>query len=131
MSKDRRPFLIQSENGKKDLYAYLKALPLPYSIEIFTGENRTLAQNALYHSWVNIISKETGQVPSEIKMEIQAMFLPTIEKELNGFKFVILTSTKDLSIQEMSTFLEQIQAYYATEHQIILPYLDPKHRNNE
>lgn len=123
MSKSPRAyFLIQSETGKKELYAHLKKLELPYYIEVRTGDIRTLAQNKLYHFWVGVISHEMGQLPEEIRVENQHRFLPFTEIKRNGFTFVVTTSTTDLTIEEMSKYLEQIQIYYKTEHNIELPY---------
>lgn len=81
---------------------------------------RSLSQNALMWMWFNCISRETGMPIDDIHDTYCARFLARNAATLRGEMVRVYGSTSRLNKEEMTTFLDQVQAD-AAEMGIMLP----------
>ncbi len=77
--------------------------------------SRSSAQNRLYWRWIGQIAKATGETKRGTAMVYQAELLEPTIVECRGMSFEVVRSTKDLSVDEFSEFLQQFQAMAAAE----------------
>lgn len=99
----------------------------PYTIHVEPFErNRSLAQNRLFHKWIGVIGDETGNELEAVKSEMKRLFLGS---NISGFRdpktgtmqiTASLRSTTELSVKEMSDFMNKVLAW-SGEMGIILP----------
>lgn len=108
-------FVLRNEQILRNAMDYLYGLeidpekPQQLIIKNF-NEIRTAAQNALYWSWLRIISKDTGNSVKVLHSFYGDRFL---EKELGiiaGKKVEAIKSTTELSPKEFNLYLQQIEA---------------------
>ena len=85
---------------------------------------RSLAQNNLYHAWVGIIAAHTGNSHDAMHEILKAEFLPPRFGTFNGKVREYRPSTTTLKIDEMSAFMNQVQAWAGSTLGIILPVPD-------
>ncbi len=84
-------------------------------------EKRSIAQNALMWLWFTCIQRETGTPKEDVHLYYKAKFLGKWVS-LNGEPPTwAIRDTKELSTEEMTEFLNQVQAEAATELGISLP----------
>ncbi len=72
-------------------------------------ETRSLAQNRLYWRWVGQIAKQTGHSKRDVADYYQSELLEPVITEFNGKATESIRSTKDLSVEDFSEFLQQFQ----------------------
>jgi hypothetical protein len=82
---------------------------------------RSLSQNALLHSWIDIIADHTGHDQDEIKGFLKDKFLPLVEINLGKRARLVRASTARLATEEMSKFMDKIYAFAATDLGLTLP----------
>ena len=85
---------------------------------------RTLDQNVLFHGWVAILARETGNDFDDTKEALKSMFLPPRFVEIDSKTVEVRRSTAKLSTKEMGEFCTRIQAWASSEFAIILPTRD-------
>lgn len=90
-------------------------------------EQRSTPQNRLLHFWFRCISAETGETLDRVKMYYKEMFLPRRISTFQGRDYEVIPSTKDLTEDEMTEFLNAIQADAASELGIRLPNRDDQY----
>lgn len=72
---------------------------------------RSLDQNAFMWMYIDHIEKETGNLATDLHELFKRKFLPPVPKSILGVKFKLPASTKDLTKQEMSEYLDKICAF--------------------
>lgn len=99
---------------------------------------RSLEQNALFHLWMQHISKETPKygsgeyyAPAEWKEFFKELFLGHEEYDTPAGKRQRLKRTRDLDTMGMAQFMEDIQhyVYEKTDGNIQLTFLEEDHEN--
>jgi len=78
--------------------------------------NRTIAQNRLYWSWLNIIEKETGNDYDSLHAMMKKKFLSKRKLvKLNGKRSYsnIEWSTTELSVKKFTEFLDKVHLFFS------------------
>lgn len=91
-------------------------------------ERRTLSQNALLWMWLRCIAEDTGNTTDDLYDVFCSKFLRK-RVEVNGDVVECCKTSSQLNTAEMTTFLDNIQVYAASELGITLP--NPEDRNFE
>lgn len=122
-------FKILSQEDRESVKMYIDKLPPDklYNVEIVRKQpRRSIDQNKLYWLWLNCISKEIGYPPDELHSVFALKYLGASHRVICGETVVATPSTKRLSTEEFSAYLDQVSAFVAAELGIILP--DPQDR---
>ena len=108
---------------------YLDRLPEGKMFEVSVRlhkEKRSNPQNNLYHSWLNIICKETKNDHETVHKALAKMVLGVDVCEFGGQKIAKIKSTATLDTAEFTEYLNQVEAFAAVELGIILPHPDDR-----
>ena len=77
-------------------------------------QERSLSQNSYYWKYLDIISRETGNVPLDLHEYFKRILLPPVHKSIviNGKRTEVRfpASTKDLNTEQFSDYLDKICA---------------------
>lgn len=71
---------------------------------------RSLKQNNLYHLFLDVIERETGQLADEVHEWAKRKFLKAREIRINGDKMKIAGTTTVLDSAEFSDYMDRISA---------------------
>ena len=117
---------IASQSDIEAVQQYIGKLPIEngQSFEVTVKKKRirrTVPQNNLFHLWCKCISDETGEFPERIKKHFKELFLGYEEVEVFGNITKELRETKKLNTLQMSKFMNEVQAWTASELGIVLP----------
>lgn len=82
-------------------------------------KKRSLEQNALYWSWLGIISRHTGNDTEQLHEAFKQRFAEAMVADVFG-KTVTIYSTAKMKVGEMSEYLDRVFAFAASEG-IVLP----------
>ena len=103
-------FDIEVKKNKRNLdslFSHLMSLPDGYyTIQVNTDKNRNTAQNNYYWKSVRIIGNELGYREDEMHLIIKQHFK--------------IKSTKELGMEEVSMFLDKLENWAISEHNIKL-----------
>lgn len=116
-------------DDRQAIIDYLSRLPEGKAFEVSVRlhkEKRSNPQNALYHSWLNIICKETKNDHETVHKALAKMFLGVDVCEFGGQKIAKIKSTTTLNTEEFTEYLNNVEAFAATELGIILPHPDDR-----
>ena len=80
-----------------------------------------MAQNRLYHLWLNCISAETGNEVDILAEYFKQKFLGVRERVIHGENVRVALSTTELNTEEFKRYLDRIQEWANVEQGIILP----------
>lgn len=122
-------FLIRCKDDMEAIKEYLDRLPEGKMFEVSVRlhkEKRSNPQNNLYHSWLNIICKETKNDHETVHKALAKMFLGVDVCEFGGQKIAKIKSTTTLDTAEFTEYLNQVEAFAAVELGIILPHPDDR-----
>ena len=118
-------FIIRSERDRQAVVDYISKLDVTkreYEAKIVKRtEKRTLAQNRLYHLWLNCISAETGNEVDILAEYFKQKFLGVRERVIHGDHVRVALSTTELNTEEFKRYLDRIQEWANVEQGIILP----------
>ena len=118
-------FTIRSERDRQAVVDYISKLDVTkreYEAKIVKRtEKRTLAQNRLYHLWLNCISAETGNEVDILAEYFKQKFLGVRERVIHGENVRVALSTTELNTEEFKRYLDRIQEWANVEQGIILP----------
>ena len=118
-------FTIRSERDRQAVVDYISKLDITkreYEAKIVKRtEKRTLAQNRLYHLWLNCISAETGNEVDILAEYFKQKFLGVRERVIHGDHVRVTLSTTELNTEEFKRYLDRIQEWANVEQGIILP----------
>jgi hypothetical protein len=98
-------------------------------------EKRSLRQNALYWMWIACICDESGYNKSNkiekqlVHDRLRELLLPNKNKEILGMVKKELTSTTELSKEQMTNYMNGIKIHMITEYAIDLPLPEDKYYN--
>lgn len=89
------------------------------------GKRRTLDQNGLFHLWVKVLADETGE-PSlkRCKRDIKRTILG-MREDVNRFTGEVIQDdyrTSEMSVGELSSFMDKMKIWAQTELGCYLPY---------
>lgn len=111
----------------------LVGLPLPYTVTVGDGDKRSLNQNALIHKWYGQVAKHLGDVTAmQVKGQCHVAYgVPikrrdpvwcrvwdrmfaglTYEQQCFLFERGILAMTREMSVSELSEYMDAMQAHY-------------------
>ena len=118
-------FTIRTERDRQAVVDYISKLDITkreYEAKIVKRtEKRTLAQNRLYHLWLNCISAETGNEVDILAEYFKQKFLGVRERVIHGENVRVTLSTTELNTEEFKRYLDRIQEWANVEQGIILP----------
>ena len=118
-------FTIRTERDRQAVVDYISKLDVTkreYEAKIVKRtEKRTLAQNRLYHLWLNCISAETGNDVDILAEYFKQKFLGAREKVICGENVRVALTTTGLNTEEFKRYLDRIQEWANVEQGIILP----------
>ena len=81
----------------------------PFTIEIKPFKQpRTLSQNSKIHAMMAEIAEVVGHSPADIKEYMKAEYAPRIAIEVGGRIIDIPLGTSDMSLEQLSDFIEHI-----------------------
>lgn len=90
-----------------------------------TGNKRTSEQNNLLHLWLSVIADELGYTDKEAcKRDVKRTLLGTKEdvNRITGEIQNVDYRTSDMTTSELSSFMDKMKAWAATDLGIYLPY---------
>lgn len=122
---------IENERSKSIVSKLVYELPADGSmsvvIKLYSNEPRSSAQNRLFHSWCNELSKHFLDHHDEVwqagsfKELLKRMFLGIEVFELPDKSFATRTKrTRDLKVKPFTEFLEKVEMYSAKEWECML-----------
>lgn len=118
------PYIVRDEYMRSrvaDLIAKLD-LSRPWQVTVEPHRaRRSLNQNALYHKWVGIIAADTGNSHDDAHEFLKGEFLEPRTVEIGRRLRQVRPSTTTLKIDEMSAYMNQVQAWAGSTLGIILP----------
>lgn len=118
-------FAIRNDNDRKAVIEYIGKLDVTkreYEAVISKKTaKRTLAQNRLYHLWLNCISAETGNDTDMLAEYFKSKFLYVRHRIIYGEQISVVPSTTTLTTEEFKEYLDKIQQWASAEQGIILP----------
>lgn len=122
MSVVRKRFVGRSREILERASAFVRGLPVdekrPLEVVIRPYRSkRTLEQNAYYWRLIGEIADFTGDDKESVSLEMKAKFLePARVVELpDGSKAAAFPSTADMTVKELATFCEMIEAWAVRE----------------
>jgi len=114
----QREFIVSSQNMPQ-LMIYLEALikegktPQVTIKEKVSGDKRSLEANKfLWGKLYKSISQFTGYLPMEVHLLCGHLFLSE-QKTINGVQVPYVRSTSDLTIEEFTFYIQNIESYFA------------------
>jgi len=87
---------------------------------------RTLAQNALYRAWLDIIAKDTGNDPNKLHELMKMRFISKRKLVKLGKKRSYVNmewSTTTLNVEEFTDFLNKVYMFFS-DMWYVLPTMD-------
>lgn len=122
-------FTVKSESDRLAVVSYISRLPSDkaFAIEVkplVEKPKRSIKQNDLYWRWLRIIAKETGNDIDLLHKVFCKKFLGYDVAEVMGEKIAVARGTSKLKVDEMSDYLTNVEAFAATELNIVLPHID-------
>lgn len=122
-------FLVTDITEREAICDYLRGLPegksYDVSVKLHRGK-RTSPQNAWYWTIVGIVSRETDNTKDVIHRFFKKEFLGYDIKEIGGKRIAIVRSSSSLTTEEFTEYLNNVEAFAATELGIILPHPDDR-----
>ncbi len=123
-------FTVKDANSKQMIKDYIDSLADDKSYKVTISlhrQQRSVSQNNLYWLWISIIADETGNDKESLHQLFMQKFIGWNTQSLHGSDIHTLPSTTKLSTAQFTTYLEQIDAWTATELGIILPHPEDKY----
>lgn len=118
-------FKIRSKQDIDCVRSYLDRLSTDKQYEVKITplrKKRSVSQNALYHTWLSCVAKETGEDVESLHKYFASKFLGYKSVEVMGETINVIISTTKLSTEEFTSYLDQINMFCEIELNIILPY---------
>ena len=106
-------------------YDYLKRRGSTIELLEKKGKRRTSDQNALLHLWLAVIADHCGYTDRErCKRDVKRTLLGTFEDVnlLTGETIQSDYHTSQMTVQELSAFMDRLKAWAQTDLGIYLPY---------
>ena len=110
MSNRQTKFILREERHHESAIDFIRNLSLEKVWDVRIEKHvdkRSLDQNALAHMWVSEMCEFTGDDHDYLWEQLKRKFLSPITGTMGGEFY----STRNLSVEEFSTFLTQINAF--------------------
>lgn len=120
-------FTIKDTHTRKAVVSYIEQLPEGKAFEVTVTkkrERRTLDQNRLYWLWLAAIAEDCGHTVEELATYFKAQYLGHRHALVFRQPIEMEVSTTTLTKEEMTSYLERIQAFAASELGLRLPNPD-------
>ena len=122
-------FIVRGADTQARCVSFINALdpekgPWQVTVEVHKAK-RSLDQNRLYHRWVGIIAKETGNTHNSIHNAVRDELLAPVFTKVFGKTHEGRQSTTELSVAEFGDFLDKLQAWAGSEG-VYLPSPDER-----
>ena len=131
----REPFILRDDVVRGYVLDLIGKLNLekPWSVTVEPyKKKRSLSQNSLMWMWINDVADrvqdETGQDADDVHDFFKQKFLKPKVVEIAG-ETIMKYSTKDLTVPEMITYMDQIYAFVISELGILLPIPEELNRD--
>lgn len=120
-------FIVRNKEVLQNAVNYLNELELsedkPLELTIKDHKKkRTEDQNALYWSWLRIISKETGDSTKGLHAFYGDEFLPKEHNIVMGKKVEEIKSTTELGVKAFTEYLKNVERHAGSFLGIMLPH---------
>ncbi len=131
LTSEHRFFVLRDQHVRRNAVDYINGLDLDKPWQIIIGPHvpkRTLAQNRLQWLWVRAMQQHfldtAGRHYSDKQIHgwLNEKFLQTEVVEINGEVKELRKSTADLTVKEMSKYLNDIDMYCAADLDLVLPH---------
>lgn len=119
----RQPITIHDEMSRQRAVNLVAALALTKAWQVTIEPKkarRSLSQNALYWSWVDIIARETGNDNDDVHEGLKQKFLAARVIQINGEAMRLYTTAK-LEKAAMTEYLDRVYAWATAELGLLLP----------
>lgn len=134
---------VLTEQEAQRVAGMITGLPLPFTISIGDGDKRTLSQNSLLHKWFAQIATHLGdRTAMQVKGQCHVAYgVPirrrdpiwsrvwermfdglTYEQQCFLFERGILAMTREMSVKELTEYMDAVQQHYRAEG---VPLTDP------
>lgn len=124
-----RSFVLRDTSIRDRMVGLLGALridpkkPLQIIVRPFK-KKRTLEQNARYWKILEEISNQTGDSAKALHLYCREEFLGKHRYEVMGKVIEEPISTTELNTAQFANYCNQVEAWAASEHGVILPYYE-------
>ncbi len=131
LTSEHKDFVLRDQHVRRNAVDYINSLDLDKPWRIVVGPHvpkRSLAQNRLYWMWAHAIQQHlldtAGRHYSDKQIHawLKEKFLPTEIVEIKGEVKESRKSTADLTVKEMSKYLNDIDMYCAADLDLVLPH---------
>ena len=125
-----KSYILRDRKVLANLMADIASLPSEPLMEVVIRlykRSRSLEQNALLWKWYSAIAADTGHTAEDIHEVCKAKFLPPIFVDIAGEVHEVRRTTTKLKVDEMSSYMSQVQAWAASELGITLPIPEELH----
>lgn len=123
----REPYIIRDETMRQRVSDLVDALDVskPWSVTIEPfKKKRSLSQNSLMWKWLNEVAahvqRETGQDADDVHEFFKRKFLTPQVVEIGG-ETIMKYSTKNLTVADMTEYMNRVYAFVTSELGILLP----------
>lgn len=117
-------FKVLTKEDREAVKEYIDNLPEGklHNVEIMRSPSkRSIDQNRLYWLWLNHLAKELGYTPEELHSVFALKFLGATHRVIYEETIVNIPSTKKLTQEQFSSYLELIYRFSVVELGIQLP----------
>lgn len=120
-------FVVRNDKILQNAINYLYSMELSEDkpMELIIKDHkklRTEEQNALYWSWLRIISRETGDSTKGLHAFYGDEFLPKEENVVMGKKVEEIKSTTELGVKAFTEYLKNVERHAGSFLGIMLPH---------
>ena len=119
--------LINSDTAKANAIKQLQSINTAGGLEVIIQRHRSsrsLAQNRLYWSWLQVIAAETGNDVDALHDCMRGKFLGAALVEVLGDVRAVLPTTTKLQVAQFTEYLQRIEAFAIADLGITLPHPD-------
>lgn len=119
-------FIVKDEADREEAIQAIEFMSITKAMSVEVKEyrkNRSLSQNRLMWSWINLIADHVGETAENIHEAFKQKLLGTVRRRIFDNEINISRSTATLSTEEFTEYLERIEQA-AEILQIRLPHPD-------
>jgi hypothetical protein len=121
-------FIIKTELDKQAAIAHIRDMELAYPMRVEVKryyKKRTLNQNDLYFSWIEILANEFGNTKEEMHDALKIKIMGAATANLAGEIIHLPPNSRHLETKAFSEYMDKVYAL-ALEYGIILPQPNEK-----
>ena len=121
-------FIIKTEADKQAAIAHIRDMELAYPMRVDVKryyKKRTIDQNSLYWSWLEILANEFGNNREEMHDALKIKIMGAATANLAGEIIHLPPNSRHLETKTFSEYMDKVYAL-ALEYGIILPQPNEK-----